>query len=132
MDIVTRTLRAWASEQFIYGRNDCALAVADYVLGLTGRDAAEGLRGHYSTQIGCARLLARHGGLLVLMTERFGEFLGMTEQPQRGDIGVVTCAGIDHVAALRVAAGRWAARTSRGLVIGSVDCVRAWNVPCPR
>lgn len=46
-----------------YGSNDCGLFGASAVLAITGIDPAAHIRGTYSTEIGCAKMLLPYGGL---------------------------------------------------------------------
>lgn len=45
----------------VYGEHDCGLFVAGAVLAMTGDDFGAPFRGQYSTEIGCAKALKKHG-----------------------------------------------------------------------
>jgi hypothetical protein len=50
-----------AGKPFEWGAHDCALHPADGVLAITGVDLAADFRGRYTTEIGAAKALKRHG-----------------------------------------------------------------------
>lgn len=49
------------SQAFAYGRHDCGLFAAGAVLAMTGDDPGSPFRGQYSTELGCAKALKKHG-----------------------------------------------------------------------
>jgi hypothetical protein len=54
-------LEASADSLFVWGKNDCALWCADWILTITGNDLAHDLRGKYSTQLQADTLLKNMG-----------------------------------------------------------------------
>lgn len=60
-----QTLKLFLAEHknkpFAWGENDCCLFAANAVLTLTGNDLAPEFRGKYSTKVGAARALKKHG-----------------------------------------------------------------------
>lgn len=63
------------STPFVWGEFDCALAMADMVVAMTGVDPAKRFRGRYKTARGAAGALRRYGAgtLEATMTALFGE-----------------------------------------------------------
>ena len=62
------------SQPFVWGQNDCALWTASYVAAVTGVDPAASLRGTYSTELQCAKLVKARGGLEQLCSELMADF----------------------------------------------------------
>jgi hypothetical protein len=58
---------------FVWGNHDCCLFVANYLKMITGVDYAAEYRGKYTTAVGAARALKRHGGgdVLSMMNSKF-------------------------------------------------------------
>jgi hypothetical protein len=118
-----------ARRPFRDGSADCALTVADWVILATGcADPAADLRGRYRTPLGRERLLRRRGGLLAVITvcaARAG--LDETQDPTRGDIGLIEVAG-QPLAAICLGL-RWAIKSSHGVTVEPAGrVVRAWRV----
>lgn len=67
VDAALRLMLARLSQSpFVYGELDCALAVAEWIRDLTGRDPAADLRGAYDDEAGWRRLAREAGGLEAL------------------------------------------------------------------
>ena len=119
-----------ASRPWSWGTDDCCLFVADWVRLRTGVDGAAPWRGRYRTELGCARLLNRKGGLLVLVS-RGAEAAGLKQgEPAPGAVGVLealTRQGPGLVAGICVGR-RWAVRAPAGLLFQSVTPVAVWRV----
>lgn len=83
--------RRWASQQaFAFGRHDCGLFCADWVLLVRGVDPALLSRGRYSTELGLARFLKRRGGIVAHFDACLAAcHIGRTDSPRRGDIAIV-------------------------------------------
>jgi len=125
---------AAAARPFFYGRFDCALFAADWGRELTGLDGAADLRGRYRTALGCARVLKREGGLTAVVA-RCATTIGFVavSSPCAGDVAVIaarTPAGDDLACALALAAGRWAALSTRGVcVLGAhTHALHVWGL----
>lgn len=117
---------------FSYGSHDCSLWLADWVLDQRGIDGAAALRGRYRTALGCARLVARGGGL-VAVVGRCAQTAGLSSAklPRPGDVGIVkavTDDGTTLVGAILADATRWAVLGAAGLRIEPATCVAAWRV----
>lgn len=126
MDLIDLTLSAWRRSQFEWGKSDCLLSLADYLVARGCVDAGEGIRGTYATEQGAAAILAAYGGAAALI-ERTG--LPVTGAPARGDIVLMHC-GNDQIGALCTGRGV-AARRERGTVeidLRFVKLIRAWAV----
>lgn len=115
-----------ARQPFRDGETDCVLTVADWVV-LNGRpDPAAPFRGRYRTALGRERIVRREGGMLAVMdagAERAG--LQPTENPLRGDVGLVEMAG--HRLAAICTGALWAAK-GEGLTVGASEVLKAWRV----
>lgn len=134
----TRTVERLASfleraslTRFEWGRWDCSLWLADWLVANGYTDPASHLRGRYETALGCARLLRDEGGLLAVVTacaEKAG--LRRTYEPRAGDVGVVealTDRGREPVGGLCTGA-RWAILTHGGIMAGPTTPLIAWEV----
>lgn len=119
---------AQASEQpFIWGERDCALWVADWIATVRGTDPAQAIRGRYRTAAGCARFLAREGGLPALASRLLAAIgLSDTASPQAGDVGLVeTTLG----PVMMICTGPvWAWKAPRGLLFTPAFPVKVWSV----
>ena len=116
------------ARRFRDGEWDCQLFPAEWVRRVTGLDPAAAWRGRYSTALGRERILKRDGGPLAVMT-RGAESVGLqrTDEPKRGDVGLIRLDGRDYGA---VCLGeRWALVTKSGLAAVKPDeILRAWRV----
>lgn len=117
--------------RFAWGRFDCCLWLADWVLAVRGVDGAAALRGRYRTALGCARLLTHLGGVTATVGHCAAlAGLSETKRPRTGDIGVVkmmTAKGEREVGAIRTAR-RWAILTIGGLSSVPAKPLAAWRV----
>lgn len=133
-------LEAAARAPLVWGEHDCVLFSLGAAHAMTGVDAAENIRGKYSTELGAARLMRRLFGAanLSAAADEFcrrwnGERIGVLNA-QRGDIveGWVEVRPGVRAPALGVVMldARFAAFVSpMGYIKISVrDCVRAWRV----
>lgn len=120
-------LERMTMEPFVDGASDCIMTVADWVV-LNGHpDPAAPYRGRYSTARERRKLIAEACGIHSLMAGgaiRAG--LAWTEQPQRGDIGLIR---IDRRNIAAICLGeRWAMKGD-GLVVAHADEVlMAWSI----
>lgn len=131
MDAVARHLRLWATTNFVWGRSDCAIVLADYVRDLTGKDGAAHLRGRYSTRAGCNRVsgFVRRG--LVSVVDECAANVGLLAcgAPQRGDIGVLKFTDRAFAGAICLGGDRWALKSPEGLMtVTRPHVVAAWSV----
>jgi hypothetical protein len=120
-----------ARTPFAWGKRDCCLWLADWLIELGHPDTAAHLRGRYATAYGCARLVKRGGGLVAVVEDcvsRAG--LPRTTAPKAGDIGVVTAEterGRQMVGAI-CTGPRWAILGSPGLICAPANPIAAWAV----
>lgn len=121
-------LREAARRPFAWGRSDCSLFMADWVLRASGVDPAAPLRGRYRTALGAARHVRRRGGMEAMgraLAEAAG--LPVTSAPRPGDIGLVRDPLAGPLFAIRTAIG-WAAKAPRGIAVGMFPVIVAWSV----
>lgn len=135
MSLADTTLAGFLADSartpFAYGRRDCGLWMADWVRLRRGVDPAAHLRGRYHTELGCARMLKRGGGLFEVARGCFeGVGLRRTPAPKAGDVGVVevlTAKGPATAGAIRTGVG-WAALNPHGVMVGETTAIAAWEV----
>lgn len=92
------------NQTFSWGKNDCALFAANWVVAATGYDLMEEFRGRYSTELGSLRVLKRYGegDLISSCAKKMEEFKFEECLPSyspRGAVGAFDgCLGIvvDH------------------------------------
>lgn len=65
-------VNAWRPRRFDYGRADCFQFAAAHVLAITGVDYRDRFP-RYRTELGAARILARQGGVVGILTPIFGD-----------------------------------------------------------
>lgn len=117
-------------EPFAWGRNDCCLFTADWVLALTGADPAEGLRGTYDSALSAGRLLSAMGGAEGIADAALSE-RGWASVPvklaMRGD---VVATDTPDGSALGVCVGETSAFAGKTGTIykPTLSCVRAWRI----
>ena len=121
-------LASTARTPFAWGQDDCCLFLANWAIALGYPDPAAHLRGRYATEIGCARVLTREGGISAVVADcarRAG--LVVTDAPRLGDVGVVeapTANGVRAAGAICLGQ-RWATRGD-GIVVGARRVLQAW------
>ena len=131
-DDLAAYIEAAAARPFGWGRFDCQLFIAEWVLARTGKDPAAPWRGRYHTALGAKRILNRHGGPLGLLETGLGAVgLQRTDDPQAGDVGLlraVTANGEAACGAIRLGK-RWAGlRVGGGVFVAHGDALAAWRV----
>lgn len=127
MACLERFMAAAEAKRFQPGTWDCCLMPADWVREVTGIDGAAPWRGRYATRMGYMRHLKAGGGVEGVM-RRGAELAGLaeTDEPRRGDIGVIESVAGDMGA---ICLGkRWAATGRNGLVVLPGPARVAWRV----
>ena len=123
------TLLVWRRTPFSWANGqDCMLSLADYLMLLGYHDIGARFRGRYSTRRGCMRVSGFHRDPVKPLADCVAEIpLKVTEQPDRGDIGVVDSGG---AAAGGLCIGKkWALRSQAGLLIGLPKSILiSWQV----
>ncbi|WP_247686986.1 DUF6950 family protein [Pseudoalteromonas luteoviolacea] len=87
--ILQRYLDSCENTPFAWGKFDCCLFVADWLLTRNGVDLAADFRGHYSTAIGAKRRLTRLGFNSIESVFKHHLKPIETSYAQRGDIALV-------------------------------------------
>jgi len=98
-------LREQAGRRFALGQHDCGLIIADWIERVTGRDPAAPVRGRYHDE---ASLIALAGPLgLPRLFDRLLREAGLmrTDDPQLGDVAILSVMGTDPRGAIRTASG---------------------------
>jgi hypothetical protein len=123
-------LRRQAALPFAFGKSDCCLYLAGWVMERCGVDPMAYCRGGYADERGAGELLSGYGGLpraVGRALRRSG--LPMTRDPRPSDIAVVELRGI-AACAIRTER-RWALRMDDGMALLPLDRVRviaAWKI----
>lgn len=126
----------WMGAPFRWGETDCALVLADWVIRARGLDydPAEHLRGAYDDMASCYRLTGWHRDPVSVvgdLAEQVG--LDRTDNPQPGDIGVVTTLDdkgrMVAIGAVKSKGRSWAAKAKWGAMSGvPAQVLAAWSV----
>lgn len=125
-DIVDETLRNWGRGSHIWGKTDCMLSVADFILEVTGIDYGVRFRGRYDDEAGARAAMAAYGGPVALL-----DYTGLATLagPRRGAVCVVETNGGDRIGAL-CTGDAIAVRLERGVVEVSVkliNVIKYWD-----
>lgn len=121
-----------------WGRSDCYVWPADWVVVSGWPDPAGPWRGRYASAVGGARIVRRAGGAEALWIEAAARCgLNVTVRPIAGDVGLVrretvaahgpTLGGL--VGGVCLGGGEWAVSTPAGLRTGRWAAARAWRIP---
>lgn len=100
---------------------DCCGMPAEWSMALGTADPMAAWRGRYSTDVEAEEILAREGGLAGIFGAGL-ESVGwhpVTDEPQPGDVGVVTL--LDDEAGALYTGRRWAFVATRGLGFASLE-----------
>lgn len=137
MDMAYVHLNRWLALDFVWGETDCMLVLADYLIDLGYPDIGAKWRGKYDSSTSCHRLTNYLKDPVAPLQEGCSLIgLDRTDNPQRGDIGVIRIQDADMrvkaVGAL-FAGQNWAVKGElRRVLIGpAIDVLAAWRVtPC--
>ena len=132
MDHLYAHLHRWMAEPFVWGKSDCILSLADYVISLGHPDPAAKWRGTYDSALSCQRVSGFLNDPVRLIEEGVAP-LGFrrVQAAERGDIGVIKVADSGKLVATgAICLGiNWAVRGERSLVIGpAAEVVAVWRV----
>lgn len=124
--VTDQTLLIWSSLPFVWGASDCFLSVLGHVEEATGKRLQD--RPRYRSAMEAARILARHGGFQPYCEMVFAKLgLMTTDEPTRGDIGLVDIPGTGLTACLCLGKS-WAARGDGDITIAQMRPRIAWRV----
>lgn len=132
MDILYAHLHRWMAEPFVWGKSDCMLVLADYLIALGFPDAAAKWRGQYDSALSCQRVsgfLQNPAGVMGEAATSIG--LPETDSPERGDVGVVRIRDQDGIKLMgAVCLGKnWALKGEYTVVICKpLEILAAWKV----
>lgn len=142
-DVIESFLKEWAGTPAVWGKTDCGMRVADYVLAQTGKDPAAEMRGQYSNFDECVDMILGRWGSILEMARYGFESVGLrpTNHPQNGDVGVVQVGfaiegkgtkGRGQVIALKCSGPLWACPLldygSKFLSVPNHKVLGAWSV----
>lgn len=126
---IDAALARWQASPMRWGRDDCALALAEIYRRALGKDPAAPLRGRYRTERGARRLVGRRGmlGTVALAARRMSWRRIAPAAAAPGDLGLVlTDAGPACVIRGR---GHWLNRIDYGFSAHPDQAIaRAWSV----
>ncbi|WP_052262318.1 DUF6950 family protein [Pseudoalteromonas luteoviolacea] len=129
--IFQRYLDSCENKPFAWGKFDCCLFVADWLLARNGVDVAQDFRGHYSTAIGAKRRLTRLGFNSIESVFKHHLKSIETSYAQRGDVALVEYEG-ELIGGI-VALGYVYCVTNIGLSaleMSAVNCCFSQVLPC--
>jgi hypothetical protein len=130
----------WATQEAIWGVNDCGLRVADYVreqLGEgEGRDPAADMRGRYSTALEAYQMIHNQWGSMVRMAAYGFESVGLRRigggEAKWGDVGVIVVGEQQLIAMKGSGEDMWicplAGHGSKALKVPHHRVLGAWDV----
>lgn len=132
MDTLYAHVHKWMATPFIWGESDCMLVLADYLIDLGYADIGDKWRGTYDSALSCQRVSGfltdpvkplREGARRLNLTE--------TDNPVRGDIGVITVRHKDGKikAVGAVCLGRnWAIKSEQSVLVDKpIQILAAWH-----
>ena len=119
MDDLTIYLRAAASGDFDLAGRNCMIWVADWIVSQTAHDPAAGWR---SGEFNPARV-----NVLALARETMADFQ-TTQNPKRGDVGIVLAGPRGEATAAICTGRRWAALAPSGVAVAPWPYVMAWTI----
>jgi hypothetical protein len=102
---------------FAWGAFDCITFAGDAVVAVTGRDPLAGLRGHWHTALGAARLLRQRGGLMQAVLATLGDPLPHVRLAGPGDLVLTSreqALAVVHRSSALLPASRGLAHVSMG------------------
>lgn len=136
----TQSLAVWLDQAvdtpWMWGRHDCTLFCADWVVRCGNPDPAAQWRDRYKTALGAARLVTLAGGMEALFS-RGAVISGLlpAATPIIGDVGLLsipTHQGFgplgSNVGGVCIGGGHWAVPHARGLWMGKAAVSTAWRV----
>ena len=85
-DVLEDTLTMWKRTVFEWGKTDCLLSVADYIVDCGGPDGGAAFRGMYNTEAAAFAHMDAHGGAAALID---ATGLARTDEPVSGDVVVI-------------------------------------------
>lgn len=124
-----RHCRVGDTQSHVYGKLDCSLWAADWVLQQTGVDLAAEWRGQYSTREQYMRLLLAQGGLVRVAAgalKTVGATLIDPADAKPGDIGIIVVEPREPALAIRCQ-GAWKAKTGDQLC-STPHATFAWRI----
>lgn len=138
MDILYAHLHRWMAEPFVWGgsdrigASDCMLVLADYLVSLGYPDLGAKWRGQYDSRLSCQKVTGFLTDPVKVVAEGCATVpIPMTDNPKRGDIGVVrvaTAEGVYTPGAIYLGKN-WAFKGEHRVVIGpAIDVLAAWSV----
>lgn len=119
-----------------WGKMDCVMFAAGWVLGVTGIDIAAPIRGKYATTSQARRLIKRNGGFLSGIGAHIDDCgFVRTRDPRDGDFGIVDAPiamrdrmpVVGAVMAIR-SGGLWVCKSERGMVAADMPFAAAWKI----
>lgn len=119
---------------FVWGKTDCMMVVADYILDVTGKDPAAQYRDTYFSRLDCARVTGFHKDPVGLFRRCINTIeLEETNEPQDGDVGVINILSNDGPVIIgAICLGKnWGAKGDKqaALIGKPIEVLAAWKIP---
>jgi len=119
-----------ALKPFAWGRDDCSLLVADWVIANGYADPAAHLRGTYADEASCMTIVESAGGLVPLFGDCLAQVgLSPAHEPRFGAVAVIGARSDIHRQWGAIWNGRaWLARFQDGFQLFTARPLAMWSV----
>lgn len=129
--MIKLALEDWCRSEMVWGKDDCALAIANIDKIVLGYDPAQDFRGRYKTERGAKRVLGKSGliGALRRAAKRY-HWLRVKVSPllPSGTRGIAILP-LGPTVMIKYSKGFWVGRSSEGFAsVGDDDIKYAWQV----
>jgi len=131
-ELLKQFLKDTITKEFEWGQCDCGLWVCDWIELNTGEDPGKDLRGTYTTELGCGKLLVKSKGVEGLLADRIPPLADRVYgRNALGDIAVIDMPNVGAALTLRTPIG-WAVKNMGNgyTVYGPINIRFAWRLKC--
>lgn len=132
MDKLYARIHRWMATPFVWGEDDCQLGIADYLVDLGYPDFGAKWRGTYDSALTCQKVSGYLTDPVKPMAGGLDGNLARTDEPRRGDVGVISVRHKDGkfraVGAIFLGQN-WAVRSEGSVLVDKPSQVlAAWRV----